>query len=300
MAHEGSLKTVLAALAANGGIAVSKFGAAFFTGSGTMLAEAIHSSADCLNQIMLLWGMKEAQAPESDEHPLGHYRVVYFWAMMVGLMLFGLGSVFSIYEGIEHLRHPSPLHEPIAALAVLLISVVLEGWSLITAMKEVKAQLKGKTFRRWFKESRHPETLVVVSEDIGALLGLVIALIALVLTIVTGNPVFDALGSLAVGLVLGVISWQVMTEMKSLVVGESVSPEVRLELEAFIAAQPEVEKVFRVITLAWGERMVVAVKAKMAYTDTADAMVDAINVVEDRIQQKWPAAKWVFFEPDVR
>ncbi|HQR02738.1 MAG: cation diffusion facilitator family transporter [Proteobacteria bacterium] len=302
MAHEGSTKAILYALGANFGIAVSKYGAAAWTGSGSMLAEAIHSTADCANQMLLLLGMKEAKRPESADHPLGHHRVTYFWSMVVALLLFFMGGAFSVYEGIHRLAHPEPMENGLIAMIILGGAVVLEALSLWGAMKEIRKESGGKPFLRWFRETRQSELMVVAGEDIAALMGLTLAFVAIAATVVTGNPMWDALGTLAIGIVLMVVAVAVMVEVKALIVGESLAPEQRAEIAAFLADQPEVETVLNVITLAWGDRMVIAVKARMAAMDTitGSEMVDRINAVEERMQQRWPEARWVFFEPDVR
>ncbi len=304
MSHgsEGSLRAILYALGANFGIAVSKFAAASWTGSGSMLAEAIHSSADCANQLLLLLGMREAKRPESDDHPLGHHRAAYFWAMVVALLLFFMGGAFSVYEGIERLHHPQSLENGLIAMAVLGVAVVLEAFSLAGAMREIRKTSHGKSFVRWFRESRQSELMVVAGEDIAALAGLTLAFAAVAATVLTGNPLWDALGTLSVGVVLMVIAVAVMIEVKGLIVGESAAPELRAEIGAYIAAQSEVELVLNIITLAWGERLVIAVKAKMAEAETITGaeMVRRINAVEARIQEKFPTARWVFFEPDER
>ncbi|MDD5250857.1 MAG: cation diffusion facilitator family transporter [Rhodocyclaceae bacterium] len=304
MSHgaEGSTKAIFYALGANFGIAVAKFAAAFWTGSGSMLAEAIHSTADCANQLLLLLGLRQARRPESPDFPLGHHRVTYFWAMIVALLLFFMGGAFSVYEGVERLRHPQPLENALLAMAVLGIAVVLEGFSLWGALREIAKESGGKPFLQWFRETRQSELMVVAGEDIAALAGLAIAFLAVAAAMASGNPLWDALGSVAVGLVLMTIAVAVMSEVKKLIVGESVAPEMRAEIEAFVAAQPEVEQVLNVITLAWGEKTVIAVKARMTDMDriSGGEMVDAINRVEARMQARFPAARWVFFEPDSR
>jgi cation diffusion facilitator family transporter len=298
----GSIRAIFYALGANFGIAVSKYAAAIWTGSGSMLAEAIHSTADCANQLLLLLGLKEAKRPESPDHPLGHHRVTYFWSMVVALLLFFMGGAFSVYEGIERLLHPQPLSNGGIAMAVLGVAVVLEALSLAGAMREIRKTSHGKPFVQWFRETRQSELMVVAGEDIAALAGLALAFAAVSLSVVTGNPLWDALGTLAVGLVLMVIAVAVMVEVKSLIVGESVAPEQRAAIEAFVAAQPEVEQVLNVITLAWGDKAVIAVKARMAGMEaiTGIAMVRNINAVEARLQERFPEARWVFFEPDER
>jgi cation diffusion facilitator family transporter len=299
---EGSIRAILYALGANFGIAVSKFGAAWWTNSGSMLAEAIHSTADCVNQLLLLLGMKEAKRPESADHPLGHHRVTYFWSMIVALLLFFMGGAFSVYEGIERLRHPHPLENGLVALAVLGVAVVLEAFSLAGAMREIRKTADGKDFLRWFRETRESELMVVAGEDIAALAGLTFAFIAVAAALATGNPLWDAAGTIGVGIVLMVIAVLVMIEVKALIVGESAAPEQREAVQRFVAAQPEVAEVLNVITLAWGDKVVIAVKARMAEAEAISGaeLVDRINAVEARMQAEFPQAKWVFFEPDVR
>jgi len=299
---EGSIRAILYALGANFGIAVSKFGAAWWTNSGSMLAEAIHSTADCVNQLLLLLGMKEAKSPESADHPLGHHRVTYFWSMIVALLLFFMGGAFSVYEGIERLRHPHPLENGLVALAVLGVAVVLEAFSLAGAMREIRKTADGKDFLRWFRETRESELMVVAGEDIAALAGLTFAFIAVAAALATGNPLWDAAGTIGVGIVLMVIAVLVMIEVKALIVGESAAPEQREAVQRFVAAQPEVAEVLNVITLAWGDKVVIAVKARMAEAEAISGaeLVDRINAVEARMQAEFPQAKWVFFEPDVR
>jgi cation diffusion facilitator family transporter len=296
---DGSTKAIFYALGANGGIAVAKFGAALYTGSGAMLAEAIHSLADCTNQVFLLIGLKEAKRPADDAHPMGYGRVVYFWAMMVAILLFFLGGVFSVYEGIEHWKHPEPLKNALIAMAILGVSVVLEGFSLYGAMKEIRKISHGKPFFRWFRETRQSELMVVAGEDIAALFGLAMAFIAVVMATLTGNPLWDAAGSIAVGVLLMMVAIVVIREVKAMITGESAAPETHAAIKAHIEARPEVERVLHLITLQWGEQLMVAVQAKMQPAASDRALVDAINAVEESLQQQWPQLKWCFFEPDI-
>lgn len=304
MSHgsEGSVRAIFYALGANFGIAVSKYAAAFWTGSGSMLAEAIHSTADCANQLLLLLGLKQARRPASADFPLGHHRVTYFWSMIVALLLFFMGGAFSVYEGVERLLHPQPLQHGLIAMAVLAGAVMLEAFSLWGALKEIRKIAGRQPFLVWFRETRQSELMVVAGEDIAALLGLTLAFVAVAASVISGNPLWDALGTLAIGIVLMVIAMAVMIEVKGLIVGESAAPKLRAEIESFVAVQPEVERVLNVITLAWGDKVVIAVKAHMRgmETQTGLQMVDAINAVEARMQERFPAAQWVFFEPDIR
>lgn len=295
---EGSTKAIFYALGANGGIALAKFGAAFFSGSNAMLAEAIHSLADCTNQIFLLIGLRQAKQPASSAHPMGHGRVVYFWAMMVALLLFFLGGAFSVMQGIEHLQHPEPLGNAVVALIVLGVSVVLEGFSLYGALREIRKISNGKPFFKWFRETRQSELMVIAGEDIAALAGLALAFIAVTLTMVTGNPLWDALGSIAVGVLLMVVAVVVMHEVKAMVTGESADPEIHAAMLAQIETHPEVARVINFITLQWGEQLMVAVQAEMQPQASDRALVEAINGIEAGIQRQWPQAVWCFFEPD--
>lgn len=295
---EGSTKAILYALGANGGIALAKFAAALYTGSNAMLAESIHSLSDCTNQVFLLIGMKESKKPANEFHPMGYGRVVYFWSMMVALLLFFLGGAFSMMEGISHLRHPEPLSSPLAALLVLGVSVALESLSLYGAMQEIKRIAGGKPFFQWFRETRQSELLVVAGEDIAALLGLALAFVAVMLAIVTGNPMWDAIGSIAVGVLLMIVAIFITREVKAMITGESAAPEVHAAIKAHIEARPEVSSVIHLITLQWGEQLMVAVQARMAPQQSDIALIEAINAVEHSLQTRWPQAKWCFFEPD--
>lgn len=296
---EGSTKAIFYALGANGGIALAKFAAALYTGSGAMLAESIHSLSDCTNQVFLLIGLKESKKPADQFHPMGYGRVVYFWAMMVALLLFFLGGAFSVMEGIGHFRHPELISNPFVAIAILGISVVLEAFSLHGAMKEIRKISHGKPFLQWFRETRQSELMVVAGEDIAALAGLALAFVAVMLTVMTGNPIWDACGSIAVGVLLMIVAIFITREVKAMITGESASPEVHAAIKAHIEARPEVEQVINLITLQWGEQLMIAVQAKMRQQVSDRALVDAINAVEASLQERWPQAKWCFFEPDV-
>ena len=297
--QSGSTRAIFYALGANGGIALAKLTAAMLTGSGAMLAEAIHSVADCTNQAFLLIGIKEAKKPIDAAHPMGYGRVVYFWAMMVALLLFFVGGLFSVMEGIDHLRHPAEVKSATIALIVLGVSVALESFSLYGAMREIKAISNGKNFFRWFRETRQSELMVVAGEDIAALAGLAVAFIAVTATALTGNPLWDAIGSIAVGVLLMVVALFVTREVKAMITGESAAPEIRAAILAHIEARPEVDSVINLITLQWGEQLMVAVQAKMHPQATDRALIDAINLIECSIQTRWPQAKWCFFEPDL-
>jgi cation diffusion facilitator family transporter len=263
-----------------------------------MLAEAIHSVADTANQLLLLLGLRRAKVEPSEDHPLGYHRVTYFYGMMVALLLFFVGGLFSIYEGWHRLQHPEPLNNAHVALAVLAVAIVLESISLWGAMREIRKVQAGRSFLRWFRETRQSELMVVAGEDIAALGGLVLAFIAVLLAMWTGNPLFDALGSIAVGVLLVVVAIAIIIEIKGMIVGESAEPALRRAIELHITARPEVKRVIRIITLQWGAQLVVAVRAEMAPVGSAEELVDAIDRVEASLQDVFPQAHWVFFEPD--
>ena len=296
---EESPKAIFYALAANIGIALCKFAAAAFTGSGSMFAEAIHSTADCGNQVLLLVGLKQARRPASPLHPLGAGRAIYFYSLIVALLLFFVGGAFSVYEGVHRLFVREPLSHAYIALGVLGVSVVLEALSLMGAIKEIRKTNPDKSMWRWFRETRESELLVVTGEDVAALAGLAMAFVAVLFTMVTGNSVYDAWGSIGVGVLLMVIAFLVAREVKSMIIGESASPEVRRAIEAHLRTRQEIRSIINLITLQWGRHVVVAVQAEMIDYESGRAMVDAINLVEADLQEKFPQVRWVFFEPDV-
>ena len=249
--------------------------------------------------MLLLLGLKRSQAPASALHPLGSGREVYFYSLIVALLLFFVGGAFSVYEGAHRLMHHEPLSNPIVALVILGVSVVLEALSLAGALREIRKGAPNKTLWRWFRETRESELLVVAGEDVAALAGLAIAFAAVLMTMLTGNAAYDAAGSIGVGVLLMVIAFLVAREVKSMIVGESASPEVRKAIDAHLRGRPEVTRIISLITLQWGKHIVVAVQAEMIDYPSGRAMIDAINVIEEDLQNAFPQVRWVFFEPDV-
>jgi cation diffusion facilitator family transporter len=292
-----SLRAVVYALAANFGIFVAKAAAAAITGSSSLLAEAVHSLADCGNQGLLLLGMREARQEPTREHPLGYANVVYFWAFLVSALLFTVGGVFSIYEGAHKLSRAEPLGWPGVAIAVLLIAIVLESFSLLGCVREIRKVSRGRSLWRFFRESRNTELIVVLGEDVAALVGLALALAAVLLTLVTGNPAFDAAGSIAVGVLLIAVAVLLAIEIKGMITGQSAEPAVEAAIRTFLGARPEISEVLSLLTLQMGDRVMVAVKARMNAAG-ANALVDAINRVEADLRAAFPEVRWMFFEPD--
>lgn len=294
-----SLKSVLFALAANAAIAVTKTVGAAFTGSSSMMAEAIHSWADCANQGLLLWGMKHSRRPATPDHPLGHGRAIYFWSFIVALLLFSLGGLFSLYEGLHKLHDPQPLDHAWLALAILGFGVVAEGMSLWGAMREVEKIRGGQSLWQWFRHTRKSELVVVVGEDMAALGGLALAFAAIGLTLLTGNPVFDALGSIAVGALLVAVALAVAREIAALLVGQSVHPQISAAMRAHLQAREEVAEVYNLITQQLGDDVMIAVKARMQPQGDETRLIHAINRVESSLREAFPQLRWVFFEPDL-
>ena len=286
------------ALGANLAIAAAKSAAAAFTGSSAMLAEAIHSFADAGNQGLLLWGMKQAKRPPSPDYPLGWGKAVFFWSFIVALVLFSLGGLFSLYEGWHKLHSDEGLSHPWVAIAVLVFGIAAEAVSLRACLHEVNKLRHGKSLWQWFRESRHSELVVILGEDLAALLGLVFALVAILLAILTGDPFWDALGSMSIGVLLIVVAIGIGNEIKALLIGQSAAPESVEELRQFLLRQPGVEKVFSLITLQLGMSFMVAVKVRMN-ARTVDELVAAINRAEAAMRAEFPEIQWLFFEPDV-
>ena len=300
MSKASSLRAVLYALGANTGILIAKGIAAAATGSTAMLAEAIHSAADCGNQVLLLRGMNEAKRRPDAKHPLGYGKVVYFWAFLVAVMLFTLGGLFSVYEGWHKLHQTEPISSPIIAIIVLSVSIVLEAFSLAGCVREIRKVSRGMSLWRFFHVSRNSELIIVLGEDIAALAGLSLALLAILLAIATGNPMFDALGSIAVGVLLIVVAVLLSLEIKGLITGESTEVETEAAIRAFIAARVEVAELFNLLTLQMGDDIMLAVKARMVETGSAAALIEAINRVEADLRAAFPAVRWCFFEPDTK
>ena len=297
--HSSSVKSIIFALLANLGIAITKTVAAIITGSGAMLAESIHSFADCGNQGLLFLGLKDSKKAPTVDHPLGYGKSIYFWSFIVALILFSMGGLFSIYEGVHKLNSSEELSNPYIAIAVLSVSMLLEGASLLGCIGQVNKIRHNESLWKWVLNSRQSELVLVMGEEVGAILGLILALISIVLSIVTGNPMFDAIGSIGIGCLLIVISMFMAIKIKGLLIGQSIAPEVRQEIVSFLEAQPEVKSVLNLITLQLGEQIMVAVKAKMENTGTVDELIQNINRCEVALKKHNPAIQWSFFEPDV-
>jgi cation diffusion facilitator family transporter len=295
-----SVKTIFYALGANFAIFVAKLVAAILSGSGSMLAEAVHSLADCGNQGLLLLGLKRAKAPPSPDFPLGFGKAIYFWSFLVALMLFSVGGMFSIYEGLHKLQHPEPLRWAWLAVGVLTFGIIAEALSMWGCLNEVNKARGSQSLWRWFRDSRQSELIVIFGEDLAALLGLVFALIAILLTMATGNPMYDAIGSIGIGVLLIVIAIFIAVEVKALLIGQGVEPRTKDAMLKFLGARDEIKQVYNLLTLQMGPDVMVAIKAEMARYLAPRDMIEDINRVEQAFRAEFPDVRWCFFEPDSR
>lgn len=297
--HGSTARAILYAFLANSGIAIAKTWAAWLTGSGSMLAEAIHSYADAGNQVLLFLGLRQSVRPPDPEHPLGYGKLSYFWSFIVAVLLFSLGGLFSIYEGIHKLQHPEPLSQVWVAQLVLVFAIVLEGFSLLGCLREIRNVRGRRSFRNWLKQTRNSELVVVLGEDIAAILGLILAFAFVSVASVTNNSTYDAFGSISIGIVLLVVSIFVAMRVRSLLVGRSADPMIQEAIEAIIAQQPDIEKVFNTITMQFGPDTMLAAKVKMRSGLDIDTAVQSINALERRLKEEIPNLQWCFIEPDV-
>ena len=296
-----STRAILFALGANFAIACAKGVAAFFTGSSAMLAETVHSLADCANQLLLLLGMRQSRRPPTPDYPLGFGKEIFFWSFLVAVMLFSVGGMYSLYEGWHKLSSHEAIDIPKLwwAVAVLVFAIVAEGMSMRACLQEIGKARAGRSMWQWFRASRQAELVVIFGEDLAALAGLVLALIAVLLTMATGNPIWDALGTLAIGALLMIVAAFVAREVKAMLIGQSMEPDRQAALRAFLEARPEVDYVISLITLQLGSDVMVAVQAQMAEDQSARALVEQINHVEREMKRAFPDVKWSFFEPEL-
>lgn len=297
---EHGSKAVIAALLANLGIAVAKLVGFVVTGSASMLAESIHSVADSGNQGLLLLGGKRASRDEDESHPFGYGRERYFWSFVVALVLFSLGGAFALAEGISKVRHPHEVSSAGIGIGILLVAVVLEGWSFRTAVLAANPARGDATWWEYIRHSKSPELPVVLLEDLGALVGLMIAVTAVLASLVTGDAIWDGIGTTGIGVLLTAIAVVLAVEMKSLLIGESASPAVRAAIRRTIEQDPDVERLIHHRTEHLGPDQLL-VGAKVSFTPglTMAEIADAVNRIEDRIRTSAPAVGIIYLEPDV-
>jgi cation diffusion facilitator family transporter len=294
-----SVRQIVTSLVANVAIACAKAVGAVVSGSGAMLAETLHSFADCGNQILLLVGVRSSHKPPDAKHPLGYGRAMYFYSFIVALLLFFGGGVFSIREGIEKIRHPEPVESITVALAIVGFSLALEGYSLWGNLVEIRRRRGATPFLRYLRDSKDSDLIIVVGENSAAVVGLMFAIGALVLARATGDGRWDGVGSFAIGVVLIGVATFLAREVKSLLVGEAADPAICRHVAELAAAAPEVERVINVLTLQQGPGEIV-VAAKLAFVPalTTAQLVAAINQLERDLKQRAPEVRWSFIEPD--
>jgi len=300
MSTEGGMKAVIAALLANLGIAASKFIAFFFTGSSSMLSEAIHSCADSGNQILLLIGNKRSKKAPDARHNFGYGRRRFVYGFIVSIVLFLVGGVFSLYEGIHKIQHPEKLEDAWIAFLVLFVAIALESLSFRTAIKEANHARGTRSFPRFLRDARQPELPVILLEDAGALVGLVFALFGVTMAVVTGDGRWDGVGAIIIGLLLVVIAIFLSMEMSAMLVGEAALPE---EVEAIRLALESSDGVLRVIHLrtvhTGPDELLVAAKIAVAHSTTGAEIAQDIDDAEVKLRAAVPTAKYVFLEPDI-
>ena len=297
--HEGSRKAIAAAFLANLGIALAKFAGFAVTGAASLLAEAIHSVADTGNQALLYLGGRRARRRPTSAHPFGFGQERYFWAFIVALMLFSLGGLFAVVEGIDKLVHPHELESFPIALAVLLVAVVLEAFSFRTAVTQAASGRGDASWWQYIRRSKSPELPVVLLEDTGALLGLFLALVGVTAAQVTGNSRWDALGSIGIGILLGVIAIVLATEMKSLLIGESASSHLEDAIQSAIVDGSEVQRLIHLRTMHLGpDELLVAAKLEIDAPSVPD-LARAIDAAEARVRAAVPIARVIYLEPNV-
>ncbi len=297
----GSTAHIVQSLVANALIAASKGVAAVITGSGALLAETIHSFADCGNQGLLLFGVKQARRPADARHPLGYGRALYFWSFMVAMLLFTGGGVFSSYEGLHKIRHPDAVGDITVGVVVLAIALVLEGWSTYGNIVELGRRRGSTPFLRYLRDTKDSDLVVIFGENSAAVVGLVFALLALVLARATGDGRWDGAGSLAVGVVLIAVAVFLAVEIKSLLVGEGADPALEAKVRGLIAEEPRILELIRMITVQQGPgEVMVAMKLRFQPgLSTGGELCEVINKLEARIAEQAPEIRWSFIEPDV-
>lgn len=299
--QEGSRKAIIAAFFANLGIAVSKFVGFLVTGSAGLLAEAGHSIADTGNQGLLMFGSKRGKRPADRAHPFGYGPERYFWSFVVALVLFSMGGLFALYEGINKLQHPHEIESAVVAYVILGLSIALETFSLRTAIKEASHVRGDRTWWQFIRTAKAPELPVVLLEDVGAELGLIFALFGLSMAEITGEPRWDAVGSIAIGILLVVIAFILAVEMKSMLIGEAASEENLASLHSSIEGSPQVNGIIHLRTMHLGpDDLLVAAKIDYDHSLSVADLAKAIDVTEANLRAAVPIAGTVYIEPDIR
>lgn len=296
----GSTKVIITALIANLGISAAKFIGAFISGSASLLAEAIHSLVDSTNQVLLLVGSKKSIKPPDENHPLGYGREAFFWSFIVAILLFSLGGLFAIYEGIHKLSDHTELNNPLLGLTILIFSVILESYSFWACYKEVKIQKSSMSLWQWFKSTKSSELLVIFTEDFAALLGLIIASLCLTFAWITGNSQWDAIGSLLVGGILVLVALLLSIEIKSFIIGESSNPEIKEFLIREVPHFFPTGRILKCIAVQTGsDEILLSYKIHPGNTQQSlHSGIQLLNELERRTKEQFPSIKWQFVEFD--
>jgi cation diffusion facilitator family transporter len=300
MSTAGSTRAIVAALLANAGIAVAKFVGFIITGSSSMLAESVHSVADTSNQGLLLFGQREARKEADDLHPFGYGRSRYFYSFVVALVLFTLGSVFALYEGYHKITHPEDLTSPLVAIVILVVAIGLESYSFRTAAVESRPLKGSGSWWHFIRTSRNPELPVVLLEDTGALIGLALALSGVGLTMLTGEPVWDGIGTAAIGVLLGIIAVILMVEMHSLLIGEGATSQEDKAIRAALEQTANVDRLIHIRTQYLGpDELLVGAKIALAADTDLATVAATIDAAESAVRAAVPAARVIYLEPDL-
>ncbi|MDT5266656.1 MAG: hypothetical protein QOI90_3282 [Mycobacterium sp.] len=300
MSTAGSTRAIVAALLANAGIAVAKFVGFIITGSSSMLAESVHSVADTSNQGLLLFGQRQARKEADDLHPFGYGRSRYFYSFVVALVLFTLGSVFALYEGYHKITHPEDLTSPLVAIVILVVAIGLESYSFRTAAVESRPLKGSGSWWHFIRTSRNPELPVVLLEDTGALIGLALALSGVGLTMLTGEPVWDGIGTAAIGVLLGIIAVILMVEMHSLLIGEGATSQEDKAIRAALEQTANVDRLIHIRTQYLGpDELLVGAKIALAADTDLATVAATIDTAESAVRAAVPAARVIYLEPDL-
>lgn len=300
--HKGEgVGHIIQSLVVNLLIVLSKGFAAFMTGSGAMLAETIHSFADCANQALLLLGVKQSKKSPDNKHPLGYGRAVYFWSFMVAMLLFSIGGMFSIYEGVHKYQHPEAVENVMWGIGILGFSICLEGYALFSNILEINQRRGGTSIMRYLNETKDSDLIVIFGENFAAVVGLGLALIAMILSYYTNDGKYDALGSLAIGIVLILVAIFLSIKVKSLLIGESADPIITQTAQEISIKHPNIKELINCITIQQGPGEVLGcVKIMCEPHLTAYQVSELINDFERQLRDACPEVKWLYVEPDLQ
>jgi cation diffusion facilitator family transporter len=299
VSSDGSVSVIMTALAANAGIAIAKFFGAFFSGSAVLMAEAIHSLVDCANQGLLLFGTRRGKRPPTSRHPLGYGRESYFWSFIVAVLLFSLGGLFAIYEGIGKVAYPAPLGSPWMGISIMVLGIFLEGYALHSCLRAIRKENEYGSIWKWYRQTTSADLLVIFTEDTAAIAGLIIACISLLASWYTSNPIFDAVGSIVIGFLLVGVAIFLAVEIKSLIIGEAPKKDYRSGIEQVLVSTIPGSQLLKFISIQTGPNEVLVIyKITPGSLSSVKELIDGINKLENDVRSKFPEIIWQFVEPD--